>query len=179
MSVDHDPVTGRNRGDILIHTPGGETGMTIINPTSRADIRFGDNALKLVAGTAGGVPTNGVAITTTGRAGIGTFTPATKLHVESSGITEMTVRALMSARSLRSIMVLVIPCATSGHSKVATVAYSQAGSASTTAMSVKAGLTIDGSMLVSVNALEILAGADFAENFDVSAEKKRSRLIGA
>ena len=77
----------------------------------------------------------------------------------------------MSARSLRSIMVSVIPCAMSGHSKVASVAHSRVCSASTTAMSVRQALRLMASLLVSVNALEILAGADFAENFDVSAEK--------
>jgi len=164
---------GGTGGDILIHTPGGETGMTIINPTSRADIRFGDNALKLVAGTAAGVPppTNGVAITTSGRVGIGTFLPATKLHVESNGITEMTVK------SFDERAIIALDNGLSHPLRYVWTLESGFGGTFTSKFGIynrnvgKPGLTIDGSLLVSVSALEILAGADFAENFDVSAEK--------
>jgi hypothetical protein len=36
----------------------------------------------------------------------------------------------------------------------------------------KSGLEIDGNLLVSMKALQLTGGADFAENFDVSAEKR-------
>lgn len=164
---------GGTGGDILLHTPGGETGMTIINPTSRADVRFGDNALKLVAGPAGGVPppTNGLAVTTAGRVGIGTYLPATKLHVESSGMTEMTVK------SLDERAIIALDNGLSHPLRYVWTLESGVGGTFTSLFGIynrnvgKAGLTIDGSLLVSISALEIKAGADFAENFDVSAAK--------
>jgi hypothetical protein len=43
----------------------------------------------------------------------------------------------------------------------------------------KPGLTIDGNLLVSVKAVQITGGADFAENFDVRAEKPTESSTGA
>ncbi len=68
-------------GNITMGTPNGETGFSIMN-TNRADIRFDDSTLKLVAGTGTGPPasTSGISIDTSGNVGIGT-TPSYRLHV--------------------------------------------------------------------------------------------------
>jgi len=151
---------GGTGGDILIHDPAGETGMTIIGSTSRADIRFGNNSLKLVASAAGIVPpaTNGIAVTTSGRVGIGTFEPATKLHVESSGVTEMTVK------SFDERAIIALDNGLSRPFRYVWTLESGLGGAFTSLFGIynrnvgKAGLTIDGALLVSVNALEIKSG---------------------
>jgi hypothetical protein len=69
-------------------SPNGETGMSIAGPAGigRTDLRFDGSTLKLVAGPAGGPPSaaNGVAITTAGDVGVGTASPAAKLHVNGS-----------------------------------------------------------------------------------------------
>lgn len=69
-------------GAIQFSTPNGETGMSILGQ-NRADLRFDDFALKLVAGPGAGTPGNasGVSVTTAGNVGIGTVTPANKLSV--------------------------------------------------------------------------------------------------
>jgi hypothetical protein len=74
---------GGSGGDVVFGTPNTETGMTISNASGRADVRFNGTALKLVAGPAGGPPSdfNGLAITTAGNVGIGTTTPAHRLSI--------------------------------------------------------------------------------------------------
>jgi hypothetical protein len=78
---------GGSGGELFIHTPNTETGLTIQGTaTARADLRFDGSTLKLVAGPGPGAPPaeNGVAITSAGAVGIGTTNPIAKLHVESS-----------------------------------------------------------------------------------------------
>jgi hypothetical protein len=68
-------------------SPNGETGLSIAGPTAlkRADLRFDGITLKLNAGPAGSPPANGIAIDTTGKVGIGTTTPASKLDIWALG----------------------------------------------------------------------------------------------
>lgn len=78
---------GTGGGFIQFHTPNTETGMTISGSgTKRADIRFDGDTLKLLAANSTGPPAsaNGIAITTSGRVGIGTTAPVAKLHAETS-----------------------------------------------------------------------------------------------
>jgi hypothetical protein len=56
---------GGNGGEILFHTPNGESGMTIIG-TNRADLRFDGNSIKLFATTGTLPPANGISINTAG-----------------------------------------------------------------------------------------------------------------
>jgi hypothetical protein len=65
---------GNGGGFFSIHSPNGETGLTINgNGTTRADLRFDGATLKLLASTQGIPPvTNGVVISTGGDVGIGT-----------------------------------------------------------------------------------------------------------
>jgi len=77
---------GTGGGYMALHTPNGETGLTINgNGTTRADLRFDGAALKLVASTTG-IPaaTNGVSIATSGNVGIGTTSPGGKLGVKGN-----------------------------------------------------------------------------------------------
>ena len=74
-------------GNIQLGTPNGETGLSVVKPaTSRADLRFDGNTLKLVAAVNNTPPaaTNGLAISTAGNVGIGTTTPRAKLNVFGS-----------------------------------------------------------------------------------------------
>ncbi len=77
---------GGSAGAIEFSTPNGETGMSILSDFDRADVRFDGSTLKLVAGSGLAAPPekNGLAITTSGRVGIGTAAPATTLHVETT-----------------------------------------------------------------------------------------------
>ncbi|HET8674934.1 MAG TPA: hypothetical protein VFO63_04025 [Blastocatellia bacterium] len=74
-------------GTMNFGSPNTETGMTVITPQIRADLRLDNSALKLVAGPAGFIPsaTSGIAINTAGNVGIGITTPVYKLQVESGG----------------------------------------------------------------------------------------------
>jgi hypothetical protein len=75
---------GGSGGFLQLGTPNGETGLSISGATGRADLRFNDSTVKLVAGLVGGppAPSSGLAITTAGSVGIGTDNPTTgKLHV--------------------------------------------------------------------------------------------------
>lgn len=164
---------GNGGGFISIHTPNSETGLTINgNGTTRADLRFDGSTLKLVASSAGiPSPASGVAITTAGNVGIGTGTPATKLHVESAGFAELAIRSTNE----RAILSLNNGLNPQGYTWTL---ESGVGGQFPSLFGIynrnvnKPGLTIDGNLLVSVKALQITGGADFAENFDVSTEKE-------
>ncbi|MGC1780710.1 MAG: hypothetical protein WBB34_22470 [Xanthobacteraceae bacterium] len=77
-----DVNVGGSGGDIQISTPNGESGIAIVS-TNRADIRFDNTTLKLVAGTGAGTPssTSGIAIATSGMVGIGTTAPNGELNI--------------------------------------------------------------------------------------------------
>ncbi|MDB6111658.1 MAG: hypothetical protein JWR69_3408 [Pedosphaera sp.] len=80
--------SGGSGGEVQFGAPNGETGMTIIGG-ARADIRFDGSALKLLAGPVGGPPSpanGGVSISTSGKVGVGTASPAGALHVASGGL---------------------------------------------------------------------------------------------
>ncbi len=78
---------GGTGGAIQFGTPNGETGTTISNQFTRADIRFDGGLLKLVAGPAGGPPSygNGIGINTEGNVIIGPVAATTgKLSILAS-----------------------------------------------------------------------------------------------
>ena len=97
---------GGSGGNVLFGTPNGETGLAIVG-TNRADVRFDGLTLKLVAGLGPGAQpsTNGIAVSTTGRVGVGVISPTAALEVKgnspgvnafrvlnSTGFTEFNVR---------------------------------------------------------------------------------------
>jgi hypothetical protein len=164
--------TGAQGNNVAFGSPNSETGMTISGTGGRADLRF-NGTLKLLNGP-GGIPppTNGIAITTAGNVGVGTITPATKLHVESPGFAEMTIR------STDERAILSLDNGLSHPIHYVWTLESGLGGQFTSLFGIynrnvnKPGLTIDGNLLVSVKALQITGGADFAESFDVSAERQ-------
>lgn len=163
---------GGTGGSIQFGNPNGETGMSIVG-SRRADVRFNGSALSLAVSPNTGIPDprNGVVISASGNVGIGTVTPGTKLHVESSGAAEITVK------SFDERAILALDNGLSHPIRYVWTLESGLGGTYTSLFGIynrnvnKPGLTIDGNLLVSVKALEITGGADFAENFDVSAEK--------
>ncbi|MEI6782314.1 MAG: hypothetical protein WCQ21_15500 [Verrucomicrobiota bacterium] len=90
-------------GTIQFGTPNFETGMTI-SGANRADIRFDDAKLKLVAGAGGGIPAseNGIAIDLSGNVGIGTTSPTKKLQVQGTDVTETGIKST-SERAILSL----------------------------------------------------------------------------
>jgi hypothetical protein len=84
------PSGGIPGGFIQVGTPGGETGLSI-SGANRADIRFDDSTLKLLAGIGpGAMPSeNGIAITTGGNVSIGTNSPTPGVRLEVNGTTKV------------------------------------------------------------------------------------------
>jgi hypothetical protein len=75
---------GGSGGAIQLGAPGGsETGMTIANASTRGELRFDGTTLKLVAGPSVGppLPTNGIAINTSGFVGIGATNPRHRVKI--------------------------------------------------------------------------------------------------
>ncbi len=104
-----------------------------------------------------------------GNVGIGTTNPATKLHIEGGGPVEATIKS----GNERAILALSNGL---GPSNYVWTLESGVGGSFPSLFGIynrtvnKSGLEIDGNLLVTVKALQITGGADFAENFDVSAE---------
>jgi Chaperone of endosialidase len=76
-----------NGNSMVFGSPNGETGMSTIVGSGRADIRFDGSSLKLVTSVVGGPPseTNGIRIDSLGRVGIGTTDNfLKKFHVVST-----------------------------------------------------------------------------------------------
>ncbi len=84
------PSGGIPGGFVQFGTPNGETGLSIAG-ANRADIRFDDASLKLLAGFGpGAMPSeNGIAITTGGNVGIGTTVPLAGFKLDVTGLTRM------------------------------------------------------------------------------------------
>ncbi len=142
-------------GTLQFGSPNTESGMTITPGNGgRADLRFDGAVFKMVAGPAGGPPSNfsGVAVTTGGNVGIGTTAPATKLDVAGDIYgTRLFLRA--------------DPVATTN----AAVLVSDAGVTQFVPFNTATGKAL--SILVhdaNVRALTIRGGADLAEPFAMS-----------
>ncbi len=87
---------GGSGGVIQFGTPAGETGLAILG-NNRADIRFDNDTLKFAVGYGSGAPpaANGLAISTSGKVGIGTLYPSEHLTVggNSAADTKIEVNA--------------------------------------------------------------------------------------
>lgn len=64
---------GGSGGYLQLGSPNGESGLSIVGPNNRADLRFNDTTVKLVAGPGAGPPgsVSGLSIDTAGQVGIG------------------------------------------------------------------------------------------------------------
>jgi len=159
-----------NGGAIQLGTPNVETGISIqhVLGANRADIRFDGSTLKLVTIAGAGVPgsTNGLAIGTSGNVGIGTTSPQFKLHIEAPGIVESNVR------STNDRAILALDGTVGGQRRVWTLESGIFGTPGLFGIYDRtaslARLTIDGTGLVGVKAIQIQGGGDFSENFDVT-----------
>lgn len=155
-------------GTVQFGSPNSEAGMTVVSPQIRADLRLDGSALKLVAGPAGFVPpsTNGLAILPNGNVGLGTFNPATKLHIENSGAVETVIR------STNERAIVSLDSSPAGQRRIWTLESGLFGTPGLFGIYDRtaqlARLTIDGTGLVGVKALQIQGGGDFSENFDIS-----------
>lgn len=117
-----------------------------------------------------------VVVASNGNVGIGTVAPATKLHVESPGFAEIAIRST-NERAILSLnnglnpqgYVWTLESGVGGQFPSLFGIYNRNVN--------KPGLTIDGNLLVSVKALQITGGADFAENFDVREDNKANGAI--
>ncbi len=76
---------GAQGNQVSFGSPNGETGMSIAGATGRADVRFDGTTLRLFNGPAGTPPANGIAINASGKVGIGTASPLSKLDIAATG----------------------------------------------------------------------------------------------
>lgn len=112
-------------------------------------------------------PNGGAIALPLGNVGIGTTNPQTKLHVESPGFAEVMIKS-PNERAILSLSnglgpsnyVWTLESGVGGQFPSLFGIYNRVVN--------KPGLTIDGNLLVSVKALQITGGADFAENFDIN-----------
>lgn len=113
-------------------------------------------------------PNGGAVAFPFGNFGIGTPNPQVKLHVQGTGFVEATIKS-DNERAILSLANQLGPNAytwslESGYRGIPSLFGIHNRTVN------KAAIEIDGSLLVTVNALQITGGADFAENFDVRAE---------
>jgi hypothetical protein len=114
-------------------------------------------------------PNNGAIAFPAGNFGVGTANPATNLQVEGLGIVESSI----VSRNERAILSLSNTLSAGRYTwTLESGVFGTPGLFGIYNRNVqKAGLQIDGNLLVYVKALQITGGADFAENFDVRTEK--------
>lgn len=151
-------------GSIQFGNPNSETGMTWTNAATRADLRFDGSTVKLVAGPAGGPPSNfsGVAVTTAGNVGIGKTDPSSKLDVAGD---VSTTRLILRADPVAPANAAVL-CANAG-----VVNFVPYNTALNRAMNVVANNVTANDITMhdaSVRKLTIRGGADLAEPFAMS-----------
>ncbi len=170
-----------NGGAISFGAPNAETGMLMqhVIGASRADVRFDGSTLKLVvSGSAGAPPsTNGIAINTAGRVGIGTTDPTTTLYIQGSGGAIAT-----TIRSTDHGAILALDSNTpAGGRRVWTLESGIFGTSSNFAIfdqtAGRKRLEIDSTGKVAVNVLQIDNGLDLAEHFEVAGEAKPGMLV--
>lgn len=118
-----------------------------------------------------------VTLNTNGNVGIGTENPLTRLHIQSAGGVEATIRSTNE----RAILALTNTLGPSAYTW--TVESGVRGLPGVfgiyNRVVNRSGLEIDGSLNVYVRSLRLDGGADFAENFDVRAETAPAKLAAA
>jgi len=173
---------GAQGNRVAFGSPNGETGMSISGPMGRADVRFDGTTLRLLAGPAGGPPSNGIGITSSNVQlpafvslaltpqgnGIGFGTPNTE--------TGMTISGVSGRADLRydGTLKLVngpggIPPPTNG------IAITTAGNVGIGIASPAAKLHVVGTARTGV--LEITGGSDLAEHFAMAEEVKAGMVV--
>ena len=155
---------GGSGGTMQFGSPNFETGLTWTTASTRADLRFDGGTVKLVAGPAGGPPSNfsGVAVTTGGNVGIGKTDPATKLDIAGDvSSTRLFLRADPVAPSNAAVL----------STDAGVVNFVPYNTALNRAMNVIANNVTANDVTMrdgSVRKLTIRGGADLAEPFPMS-----------
>jgi hypothetical protein len=172
MTIDGSGTTmALGLGTVVVGSPNGESGLSIVRGGNRADVRFEGTALKMVVGPVGGPPasTRGIAIDTDGNVGIGTADPQVKLDVRGAGVLESTVW------SVNERAILSLNSTLGGQNRIWTLESGVFGTPGLFGIydrtAGRAGLTIDTAGVVSVAVLRITGGADLAEPFQMKEEE--------